>query len=72
MRLVAGLVRGKQVDLAKAGIDISDLFDEASGAVANIFFLNGIVGTGKTVGPPLLESLEILGKVETLARLKTE
>ena len=25
--------------------------------------------TGKTVGPPLLESLEILGREETLARL---
>jgi glutamyl-tRNA synthetase len=27
--------------------------------------------TGKTVGPPLLESLEILGKEETLTRLNT-
>jgi len=43
----------------KAGIKAKDLFMELRIAV-----------TGKTVGPPLLESLVILGKEETLARLQ--
>ncbi|MCL4359849.1 glutamate--tRNA ligase [Patescibacteria group bacterium] len=43
----------------KAGIKARDLFMEIRVAV-----------TGKTVGPPLLESLEILGKEETLKRLE--
>jgi glutamyl-tRNA synthetase len=43
----------------KAGMKAKDLFMELRVAV-----------TGKTVGPPLLESLEILGKEETLARIK--
>ncbi len=42
----------------KAGFKAKDVFMELRVAV-----------TGKTVGPPLLESLEILGKEETLARL---
>lgn len=42
----------------KAGLKPRDVFMELRLAV-----------TGKTVGPPLLESLEILGKEETLARL---
>lgn len=44
----------------KAGVKAKDLFMELRIAV-----------TGKTVGPPLLESLEILGKEETLARLRS-
>jgi glutamyl-tRNA synthetase len=36
----------------------------------DIFMEFRLAVTGKTVGPPLLESLEILGKEETLARLK--
>jgi glutamyl/glutaminyl-tRNA synthetase len=44
----------------KAGMKAKDVFMELRVAV-----------TGKTVGPPLLESLEILGKEETLARLST-
>ena len=42
-----------------AGVAAKDVFMELRLAV-----------TGKTVGPPLLESLEILGKEETLVRLK--
>ena len=42
----------------KAGMKAKDVFMELRVAV-----------TGKTVGPPLLESLEILGKEETLKRL---
>lgn len=43
----------------KAGLKAKDVFMEIRVAV-----------TGKTVGPPLLESLEILGREETLTRLK--
>ena len=35
-----------------------------------VFMELRVAVTGKTVGPPLLESLEILGKEETLARIK--
>ncbi len=42
----------------KEGISAKDLFMELR-----------VATTGKTVGPPLLESLEILGKEETLLRL---
>lgn len=42
----------------KEGLKARDVFMELRVAI-----------TGKTVGPPLLESLEILGKEETLARL---
>ncbi|MCJ7826090.1 glutamate--tRNA ligase, partial [Patescibacteria group bacterium] len=42
----------------KAGVKAKDVFMELRVAI-----------TGKTVGPPLLESLEILGKKETLDRL---
>jgi glutamyl/glutaminyl-tRNA synthetase len=43
----------------KAGLKARDVFMELRLAI-----------TGKTVGPPLLESFEILGKDETLARLQ--
>ncbi len=43
----------------KAGIKAKDIFMDLRIAV-----------TGKSVGPPILESLEILGKEETLARLQ--
>ncbi len=43
----------------KAGTKAKDVFMELRIAI-----------TGKTVGPPLLESLEILGKKETLVRLQ--
>ncbi|OGG11580.1 glutamate--tRNA ligase [Candidatus Gottesmanbacteria bacterium RBG_13_45_10] len=36
----------------------------------DLFMELRVAVTGKTVGPPLLESLEILGKEETLSRLK--
>jgi glutamyl/glutaminyl-tRNA synthetase len=42
----------------KAGVKAKDLFMDLRVAV-----------TGKQVGPPLLESLEILGKEETMARI---
>ncbi len=43
---------------------------EAAGLKARDVFMElRLAVTGKTVGPPLLESLEILGKEETLARL---
>ena len=42
----------------KAGVKAKDVFMELRIAI-----------TGKTVGPPLLESLEILGKEETMKRL---
>ncbi|HHT9139167.1 MAG TPA: glutamate--tRNA ligase, partial [Candidatus Wunengus sp. YC60] len=42
----------------KADVKAKDVFVELRLAV-----------TGKTVGPPLLESMEILGKKETLQRL---
>jgi len=43
---------------------------EAAGLKArDVFMQLRVAVTGKTVGPPLLESLEILGKKETLARL---
>lgn len=36
----------------------------------DLFMQLRVAVTGKTVGPPLLESLEVLGKEETLSRLK--
>jgi glutamyl-tRNA synthetase len=43
---------------------------DANGVKAKDLFMGlRLAVTGKTVGPPLLESLEILGKEETLARL---
>jgi glutamyl/glutaminyl-tRNA synthetase len=38
----------------------------------DVFMELRVAVTGKTVGPPLLESLEILGKDETLKRLTTK
>jgi len=39
------------------------------GKAKDVFMELRVAVTGKTVGPPLLESLEILGKEETLSRL---
>jgi len=48
---------------------------DASGSVnmkaKDVFMELRVAVTGKTVGPPLLESLEILGKEETLLRLRS-
>ncbi len=52
--------RAIREEAEKAGRKAKDIFMELRVAV-----------TGETVGPPLLESLEILGKEETLARLHT-
>ncbi len=41
----------------------------AGGKAKDAFMELRVAVTGKTVGPPLLESLEILGREETLARL---
>lgn len=48
-----------RMEAEKAGLTAKDVFMELRVAV-----------TGKTVGPPLLESLEILGRDETLKRLE--
>src|SRR3989344_715477 len=43
--------------------------DKAGGKAKDVFMELRVAVTGKTVGPPLLESLEILGKEETLTRI---
>jgi len=43
--------------------------EKTSRKAKDLFMELRVAVTGKTVGPPLLESLEILGKEETLARL---
>lgn len=43
--------------------------EQANIKAKDVFMELRVAVTGKTVGPPLLESLEILGKEETLARL---
>jgi len=43
--------------------------DDAGKKARDVFMELRLAVTGKTVGPPLLESLEILGKTETLARI---
>ena len=48
---------------------IRDGSDGAGVKARDVFMELRVAVTGKTVGPPLLESLEILGKEETLARL---
>jgi len=45
--------------------------DKAGLKAREVFMQLRIAVTGKTVGPPLLESLEILGKEETMSRLQT-
>lgn len=49
--------------------EIRKLAEEHGLKTKDVFMDLRIAVTGKTVGPPLLESLEILGKEETLARL---
>lgn len=48
---------------------IRDLAEKEHLKAKYVFMELRIAVTGKTVGPPLLESLELLGKEETLARL---
>jgi glutamyl-tRNA synthetase len=48
---------------------IRDAADAAKLKARDVFMELRIAVTGKTVGPPLLESFEILGKEEVLARL---
>ncbi|MBI4062536.1 glutamate--tRNA ligase [Candidatus Gottesmanbacteria bacterium] len=48
---------------------IRDVADKAGLKARDVFMELRVAITGKTVGPPLLESLEILGKEETLKRL---
>lgn len=55
------------VALEKAVRDAADI---KSIRAKNLFMQLRIAITGKTVGPPLLESMEILGKKESLERLK--
>jgi len=49
---------------------IRDAADKAGMKARDVFMELRLAITGKTVGPPLLESLELLGKEETLARLQ--
>ena len=55
-------------DMEKA---ISDAAEKQNVKAKDLFMELRLAVTGKTVGPPLLESLEILGKEETLSRLQT-
>ena len=48
---------------------VRTLAEEHGLKAKDVFMDLRIAVTGKTVGPPLLESLEILGKEETLSRL---
>jgi len=48
---------------------IRDAADAAKLKAKDVFMELRVAVTGKTVGPPLLESLEILGKEETLTRI---
>lgn len=49
---------------------IRDLADEQGLKAKDVFMQLRLAVTGKTVGPPLLESLEVLGKDEALSRLR--
>lgn len=49
---------------------IRDATDKAGMKARDVFMELRVAVTGKTVGPPLLESLEILGKEETMNRLE--
>jgi glutamyl/glutaminyl-tRNA synthetase len=51
---------------------IRDMSVKAGRKSRDVFMDLRIAVTGKTVGPPLLESLEILGKEETLNRLRIQ
>lgn len=48
---------------------IRNVADDNGLKAKDVFMELRIAVTGKTVGPPLLESLEVLGKPETIARL---
>ena len=48
---------------------IRDAAQKADVKAKDVFMELRVAVTGKTVGPPLLESLEILGKEETLTRI---
>lgn len=49
---------------------VRSLADQSGKKAKDVFMMLRILVTGKTVGPPLLESLEVLGKAETLRRLE--
>ncbi len=49
---------------------IRDASDSAGAKARDVFMELRLAVTGKTVGPPLLESLEILGKEQTMNRLE--
>lgn len=49
---------------------IRDAAEESNLKAKDLFMELRVAVTGKTVGPPLLESLEILGKEETMSRLQ--
>ena len=68
-------------EVTAAYADVDWKADELKAAVAGVAEAHGlklakaqapvrVAVTGRTVGPPLFESLEILGRDETLARLR--
>jgi len=61
----------KQTDWTHDAMEraIRDAADKAELKARDVFMELRLAITGKTVGPPLLESLVVLGKEETLARL---
>lgn len=62
----------KQTDWTHDAMEkaIRDAGEKAEVKARDVFMELRLAITGKTVGPPLLESLEILGKEETLARIQ--
>jgi glutamyl-tRNA synthetase len=74
-------VQKELVDIAKTALDgslwthegmeksIREASEKAGVKARDVFMELRVAVTGKTVGPPLLESLEVLGKEETFARL---
>jgi glutamyl/glutaminyl-tRNA synthetase len=48
---------------------VRSLADTRGAKAKDVFMMLRLAITGKTVGPPLLESLEVMGKESTLARL---
>ena len=51
---------------------IRDASEKAGFIAKDIFMELRLAITGKTVGPPLLQSLEILGKKETMQRINEQ
>lgn len=65
-------LEGSEWNHAAMEVAIRKAAEEAGVKAKDLFMELRVSVTGKTVGPPLLESLEILGKEEALARLTRE